>query len=393
MAGDGGGGALDAGPGADAAVPADDGVEDAGVVLDLGVLEDDGLLDAGSGADVDAGADGDVGAQLGGGVDVGGGVDEDGRDDVVGHGLRELGGLRLQGLLQVQGIGGDGGAGGLDLAPEVLGLVDEELLVVGELAENVLLEADDLLVVLVVVGVGGDEAGLEVVGGRIGDETGALSAALDGGLDAGEDGLGAEEVDAAVDEVGDVALGLLDVVQDAAGVGIGDDATEVGGGVLGDAGAEDDGLGILVVEELGHLVQGERAADVGVEDEDALGTTLEDGITEVVETTGGAEGLILAEVLDGEVREFGGGLLDEVFEHALVVVADHADLLDRGYFGNGGQTMPDDGVACDIEEGLYIFPYFFLLLQLLLVLPLLLLTLGTSRDNGRNLVPREGPPT
>ena len=249
MAGDGGGGALDAGPGADAAVPADDGVEDAGVVLDLGVLEDDGLLDAGSGADVDAGADGDVGAQLGGGVDVGGGVDEDGRDDVVGHGLRELGGLRLQGLLQVQGIGGDGGAGGLDLAPEVLGLVDEELLVVGELAEDVLLEADDLLAVfVVVVGVGGDEAGLEVVGGGVGDEAGTLSATLNGGLDAGEDSLGAKEVDATVDEVGDVALGFLDVVQDAAGMGVGDDAAEVGGGVLGDAGSEDDGLGVLVVE-------------------------------------------------------------------------------------------------------------------------------------------------
>lgn len=78
MAGDGQGGALDAGPGADLAVPADDAVHDAGVVLDLAVLEDNRLLDADAGADDDARANGDVGAELGGGVDVGARVDVDG---------------------------------------------------------------------------------------------------------------------------------------------------------------------------------------------------------------------------------------------------------------------------------------------------------------------------
>jgi hypothetical protein len=102
-------------------------------VLHLGILEDDGFLDPDTRADVNAGADGDVGADLGGGVDGGSGVDVDGREDVGGR-RGELIRAILPRLLEVQGVGGDSGAGSLDLAPEVLGLVYEELLAIGEVA-------------------------------------------------------------------------------------------------------------------------------------------------------------------------------------------------------------------------------------------------------------------
>lgn len=234
VAADGGGRALDARPRAHAAVPADDAVQHAGVVLDLGVLEHDGLLDADAGADDGAGADGDVGAEFGGRVDVGRGVDEDGGDD-VGRGRGELRGLGLQGFLEVEGVGGDGGAGGFDLAPEILGFEHVELFAVGEIGEDVLLEAEHF-VFLAVFELLAEEGGVEVFGGGVGDHAGAVGAAFDGGFDGGEDCFGGEEVDAAIDQVGDVRFGFLDVVQNALAVGVGDDAAKVGGGVVGNTG-------------------------------------------------------------------------------------------------------------------------------------------------------------
>lgn len=72
----------------------------------------------------------------------------------------------------------------------------------------------------------------------------------------------------------------------------------------------------------------------------------------MVQAAGGAQGLVLAQVLDGEVGEVGGGILDEVAEDGLVVVADEVDLVYGGDFGDGGQAVVDDGVAGDVEEGL-----------------------------------------
>jgi len=138
VVGDGERGALDTRPGADLAVPPDDGVHDAGIVLDLAVLEDDGLLNARTSADDDARADGHVGTDLGGGVDVRAGVDVDGRDDVCG-GRGQLFRASLECLQEVEGVGWDGGASGLDLAPEVLGLEDEKLARVGDVGEHILL--------------------------------------------------------------------------------------------------------------------------------------------------------------------------------------------------------------------------------------------------------------
>ena len=142
-----------------------------------------------------------------------------------------------------------------------------------------------LIIVILVCVVERKVATVEGFRRRVGQETRAVAATLDGGLDAGEDALGAKEVDTAVDQVADVALGLLDVVQNALGVGIADNATKVCGSFVRHAGSQNDGLGILLFKQTQHLAQREGAADIGVEDEEAIGAALEDGITEVVETT------------------------------------------------------------------------------------------------------------
>lgn len=142
-------------------------------------------------------------------------------------------------------------------------------------------------------------------------------------------------------------------MQDALGVRVGHDATEVGGSLVADARAQDDGLGVLLLIELEHLGEREGAADVGVQHKQAVGAALEDGIAEVVEAAGCAEGLILAEVFDGDAGELLGRVLDEVAEHRLVIVADDADFLDLlvGNACDGRQAVPDDGVAGHFEEG------------------------------------------
>ena len=351
MARDGGGGTLHTRPSTNLAVPADNRVHDAGVVLDLGVLEDDGLLDADAGADDAARADRHVGADLGGGVHLRGGVDVHGGNDVSG-GLCELLGAGLEGLCEVEGVCGDGGAGRLDLAPEVLGLEDEELAAVCDVGEDVLLEADDGVLLVFFVFLAGVVGGVEVLGGGVGEEAGALGAALDGAADGGEDALGGEEVDTAVDEVGDLTLWLLDVVEDALRVGVRHDAAEVAGRLARDSGAQHDGLGVLVLEQLEHVVERERRADVGVEHEEPVGLALEDHIAEVVETACGAQCLIFSEVLDGELGEAVGDGVDEGLEDGFLVVADDEDLLDLGDVRNGTEAVLDDGVTGDGEEGL-----------------------------------------
>ncbi|KAI6757428.1 hypothetical protein HG531_003253 [Fusarium graminearum] len=326
-------------------------------MLDLGVLEDDTLLDTGTSANNDTGSNAHVGAELGSGVDLGGRVNENRRDDVGAGGSELRAGFGLGSLLEVESVGGNSGASSLDLAPKVLGLVDVELLAVGHVGQDVLLQANNLallLLVLIVVVVG-DVAVLEVIGRGVRDKTrGAVEAALDGGSDGGEDCLGGEEVDTTVDEVADARLGLLDVVKNTACVRVGDDATKVCGSLVAHTGSENNGLGILVVEELEHLIERERAADIGVEDKEALGAALEDSITEVVETTSGSKSLVLAQVLDGDAGELLGRVLDEVAEDGLVVVADDVDLLDLlvGNAGDGGEAVPDDGVAGDFEQRL-----------------------------------------
>lgn len=301
VAADGNGSTLDTSPGADAAAPTNDGVHHTSIVADLGVFQDDGVLDTGTSTDHNSGANGDVGAKLGGGVDGSSRVDVDrGHDGSGGRG--ELLRLGLEGLLEVEGVGGHGRASSLDLSPEVLSFVDKEAVAVGQVGEDVLLEAEDFALLAVFV-VSGDKGGLEVIGGRVGEEAGTSGAALNGAANGGEDALGGEQVDAAVDEVGDVGLGLLDVVQNTLGVGIGYDAAKVGGSLVRYPSTQNHGLCILFLEQAQHLTQRERAADIGVQHKQALGLALEDRITEVVQSTCGAQRCVLPQVLDADLRE------------------------------------------------------------------------------------------
>ncbi len=227
--------AFNARPGSNTTIPPDDRVQDTGVVFDLRLIQHDGFLDAHARADDGLRADGDVGAEFRGRVDLRGGVDEDRWHDSRG-GFCDLCRLRLERLGQVECVGGHSGASGLDLPPEVLGLVHKEAVAVGQFGQNILLEAHDFVALAVFVIVG-HEAGLEVLGRWVVDHAGPFGLALDGSLDAGEDGIRGEEVDAAVDEVGDVGFGLFNIVEHAFCVGVGDDAAEVGGCFVGHAGS------------------------------------------------------------------------------------------------------------------------------------------------------------
>ena len=62
--------------------------------------------------------------------------------------------------------------------------------------------------------------------------------------------------------------------------------------------------------------------------------------------------MILPQVLDGQLGELGGSILDEIAENGLLVVADQVDFVYRGDLVNGGQAVPDDWVASNVEEGL-----------------------------------------
>ena len=145
---------------------------------------------------------------------------------------------------------------------------------------------------------------------------------------------------------------LFDVMEDPLSVCIRHNAAKVARSIIADSGAKDDGLCVPVLEELEHLVQGERAADVGIDDKESIGSTLQYGVTEVIETTSCSQGLIFSKVLDLDLGKFAGGVFDEVTEHALVVVPNDDDFSDIRDFGDGSQAVPDDGMASDIEEWL-----------------------------------------
>ena len=74
----------------------------------------------------------------------------------------------------------------------------------------------------------------------------------------------------------------------------------------------------------------------------------------MVEATSGAESLVLAKVFDSDSGELLGGILDEIAEDGFVVVSDDDNLLNLlvGYASDGGEAVPDDGVAGDLEKRL-----------------------------------------
>ena len=175
--------------------------------------------------------------------------------------------------------------GGLDLAPEILGFEDEELVAVRQVGQDVLFEAEHF-VLLSVLQFLREECRIQVFRGGIGDETGSVCTTLDGGSNGGEDCFRRKEINAAIDQIGDVRFGLFDVVEDLLGLRVRDNAAKVCGCFVADPRTEDDGLCILLLEELEHLLKRKGAADVGIEDEEAVRATFEDDISEMVQTAG-----------------------------------------------------------------------------------------------------------
>lgn len=84
------------------------------------------------------------------------------------------------------------------------------------------------------------------------------------------------------------------------------------------------------------------------------------------------------------------GVLDEVAENGLVVVANEEDFGDLGDSGDGIEAVLDDGLAGDFEEGLFGATWSD---RVLVDGRLVQFTLGTSRERGRKRVPLLGPPT
>ena len=65
----------------------------------------------------------------------------------------------------------------------------------------------------------------------------------------------------------------------------------------------------------------------------------------MVQAACGAEGLILAEILDGDVWICSTAIFNEVAEDALIVVPNDEDFADLRDFGDGSEAVRDDRVA------------------------------------------------
>ena len=106
------------------------------------------------------------------------------------------------------------------------------------------------------------------------------------------------DVDTRVDAVADELDGLLDESVDLGGVaGLVDHDTVFGG--LFDLGDDDGAFIAMLLVELGELLEGVVACDIGVEDEEGRVVLAEDVLSEL-EGTGGAEGLGLDGECDGD---------------------------------------------------------------------------------------------
>ena len=145
---------------------------------------------------------------------------------------------------------------------------------------------------------------------------------------------------------------FLDVVKNTFGVPVRHDATKVGSGIVAQSGAENDCFSILVIEELQHVVEGKRAADIGIQHEESPWLALENSISEVIQTSCSAKCLIFSQILNLDLREFLGRVFDEVPEDAFVVVADKDDFFHTLDLFKGFQVVPDDRVASNIKKWL-----------------------------------------
>lgn len=96
------------------------------------------------------------------------------------------------------------------------------------------------------------------------------------------------------------------------GLGVCDNTAKVRCNICWYLCSENDGLGTPVLHQSKHLVQWERAANIRIDYEKLLWLTLQNDITEVIETASGSKSLIFTEVFDGcELRELIAPIVDE----------------------------------------------------------------------------------
>ena len=136
------------------------------------------------------------------------------------------------------------------------------------------------------------------------------------------------------------------------GVRIRHDATEIGGGFVCNSCAQHDCLRILVLEQLEHLIERERRADIGIENEEPVRLAFQYDIAEVIQATGSAQCLVFSEVFDAQLWEGGRDVVDERLENGFLVVTDNENLFDLRNTDNGAETVFNDWVTGNREEGL-----------------------------------------
>lgn len=134
---------------------------------------------------------------------------------------------------------------------------------------------------------------------------------------------------------------------------IADNTPKIGRGIIRHPRPKNNSLSVLLFKQSQHILQREGAAHVGIEDEEAVWSAFKDCIPEVVETPGGPEGLVFAEVFYADGGVGAGAVFHEVPEDAFVVVADDEDFADFGDFGYGGEAVGDYWVACQAWEVQY----------------------------------------
>jgi len=364
---------LETRPLAHGAVPADNRALDPSVVLDAAVLEQHTALETHTVADDNIGANGDVGTDAAVLSYLGRLVDEHVAAVDVGFrsGGQQLGVLARE-RREVEACSRQEVFGLTDVHPEAFEIEGVEQAVLDNGRESLLLD--------------GCRAQLD-----------ALEHAR------------VHDVDTGIDAVADELDGLLDESVDLGGVtGLVDYDTVFGG--LFDLGDDDGAFVAVLLVELGELLEGVVAGDVGVEDEEGRVVLAQDVLGEL-EGAGGAEGLGLDGECDGHVvlllvlrsRLFvcsglqRGGYTHclERLGHDLGAVVDCEDNICDTGSGEGLNLMLDHGLVRELDERLGVGEG----LQFALAWPLLLASRGSrasaarggGRTRGLRRVPN--PPT
>ena len=173
---------------------------------------------------------------------------------------------------------------------------------------------------------------------------------LDGGraeLDALED-TGVEDVDTSVDAVANEFDGLLDEAVDAGGVvGLVDNDTVLGG--LLDLGDDDGTLLAVLLVEIGKLLEGVVADDIGVEDEEGRVVLAQDLLRQL-ERAGGAQRF----GLDGELNVNIVFLLIflERRDHDIGAVVDSKNNIGDTRSSQALDLVQDHGPVAELHQGL-----------------------------------------